>query len=446
MNKRRKMIYLAILCSVMLFVSPSSAFAQEGGFSETFDDAQLTGWDHSPEVVVIENVMRIGPGNFAHKMGNFTNFNATFQMKFTGPGIIFFRYNVQEGKDYACIFFQDRVVIEKITDGVPQELGSAEWSGFSGDWDTIMITTNSGQHSVSVNDQVLLSAQDVDEPYSGGGFSFIVEGESSADFDNLEVTVLTSNSTSEGGAPDPEDGAAVASPTAQPAAKTGLEGFLTQLTASRGNPPDLVTSVINLLLSVVLAFILSRVYVHWGSALSNRRRFAANFILITITTTFIILIVRSSIALSLGLVGALSIVRFRAAIKEPEELAYIFFAISIGIGLGDNQRLITVLAVSVAILVIAAMRFFRGRAADFNLHLTVASSNPGKVSSEVITDTLKQHATQARMMRFDENKQNMEVSYLVEFKNNAQFEAAKTALQALSKEIEITFLDNKGIG
>jgi hypothetical protein len=446
MNKRRKTIYLAILCSMMFFVIPLSVFAQEGGFSDTFDDTQLTGWDHSPEVIVTENVMRIGPGNYAFRIGDFSNFSAKFQVKFTGTGIIFFRYNVQEGKDYACIFFQDRVVIEKITDGVPQELGSAEWSGFSGGWDTIMVTANSGQHSVSVNDQALLNAQDVDSPYSGGGFSFIVEGESSADFDNLEVTLLAGENTSEDVAPASEDATAVSTPTAQPAAKTGLEGFLTQLTASRGNPPDLVASVINLILSVVLAFILSRVYVHWGSALSNRRRFAANFILITITTTFIILIVRSSIALSLGLVGALSIVRFRAAIKEPEELAYIFFAISIGIGLGDNQRLITVLAVSVAILVIAAMQFFRGRAADFNLHLTVASSSPGKVSSEIITDTLKQHATQSRMMRFDENKQNMEVSYLVEFKNNAQFEAAKNALQALSKEIEITFLDNKGIG
>ena len=40
----------------------------------------------------------------------------------------------------------------------------------------------------------------------------------------------------------------------------------------------------------------------------------------------------------------------------------------------------------------------------------------------------------------------LEASYLVEFKNNAQFEGAKNALKALSKDIEITFLDNKGIG
>ena len=86
----------------------------------------------------------------------------------------------------------------------------------------------------------------------------------------------------------------------------------------QGNQIDLLTFVINLLLSVVLAYILGRVYIYWGGSLSNRRKFAANFMLMTVTTTFIILVVRSSVALSLGLVGALSIVRFRTAVKEPK--------------------------------------------------------------------------------------------------------------------------------
>ena len=56
--------------------------------------------------------------------------------------------------------------------------------------------------------------------------------------------------------------------------------------------------------------------------------------LITMTTMLIISIVKSSLALSLGLVGALSVIRFRAAIKEPEELTYLFLTIAIGLGFG----------------------------------------------------------------------------------------------------------------
>jgi hypothetical protein len=61
----------------------------------------------------------------------------------------------------------------------------------------------------------------------------------------------------------------------------------------------------------------------------------------------VIAVVQSSLALSLGLVGALSIIRFRTPIKEPEELAYLFLAIGLGLGLGANQRLITVLVFAV---------------------------------------------------------------------------------------------------
>ena len=69
-------------------------------------------------------------------------------------------------------------------------------------------------------------------------------------------------------------------------------------------------------------------------------------------TMLIITIVKSSLSLSLGLVGALSVVRFRTAIKEPEELSYAFLAIAVGIGLGANQILITILGSSIILLII----------------------------------------------------------------------------------------------
>ena len=97
----------------------------------------------------------------------------------------------------------------------------------------------------------------------------------------------------------------------------------------------------NLILSALLSFILSWVYIRYGRSLSNRRQFSENFFILTMTTMVIITVIKSSLALSLGLVGALSIIRFRTAIKEAEELAYLFLAISIGLGLGANQTKIT---------------------------------------------------------------------------------------------------------
>ena len=115
---------------------------------------------------------------------------------------------------------------------------------------------------------------------------------------------------------------------------------------------SIVDFLINLLLTLIASYILSFVYARYGASLSNRNKLAQTLVLLSITTMIIITIVKSSLALSLGLVGALSIVRFRTAIKEPEELAYFFIAISIGLGFGADQKIITLVGVLFVLLFI----------------------------------------------------------------------------------------------
>lgn len=110
--------------------------------------------------------------------------------------------------------------------------------------------------------------------------------------------------------------------------------------------------VLNLLTTFILCYILRELYIRFSSSLSNKDEFSKNFIILGITTCIVITIVKSSLALSLGLVGALSIVRFRAAIKEPEELVYLFLVISIGLGNGAGQIKITLVGSLVAFLII----------------------------------------------------------------------------------------------
>ena len=78
----------------------------------------------------------------------------------------------------------------------------------------------------------------------------------------------------------------------------------------------------SLICAAILSILIQIVYNKFSTTLSNKIDFSKNFVVLGITTTIVIMIVKNSIALSLGLVGALSIVRFRAAIKEPEELVY----------------------------------------------------------------------------------------------------------------------------
>jgi len=203
--------------------------------------------------------------------------------------------------------------------------------------------------------------------------------------------------------------------------------------------------IINLILTAALAWILSRLFVRYGTSLSNRGMFASNFVLLAMTTMLIITIVKSSLALSLGLVGALSIVRFRAAIKEPEELAYLFLAIAIGLGFGAAQRLITLsaFAIIVGVLIFRAMR--QKATERPNLYLTVTSNNPSKVTLEQIASVLNEHCSLVNLRRLDENKEVIEAAFLVEYENFEKLSASKSALAKLDDSLKLAYLDNQGI-
>ena len=118
---------------------------------------------------------------------------------------------------------------------------------------------------------------------------------------------------------------------------------------------------IAILVSLILAYIVKLTYIKVGRALNDKEYFSDTFIPLAIITTLVITVIKFSLALSLGLVGALSIVRFRAAIKEPEELVYLFFIISIGLSNGANQFLLSIIATSIIILFLLIRNFFQNK-------------------------------------------------------------------------------------
>ncbi len=218
-----------------------------------------------------------------------------------------------------------------------------------------------------------------------------------------------------------------------------------QFLANQSVQVSVLGFVVNLALSAVLAYLLSLVYAKYGHSLSNRKMFARNFIMIAMTTMLIITIVKASLALSLGLVGALSIVRFRAAIKEPEELAYLFLAIGIGLGFGADQRIITTIACGIIIAVIWLRSRSRASRENHSLYLTLTSRNPSKVELDRIVETLQKHCSAASIKRFDETKDVLEASFLVEVDNYEKLNLSKAELRKLNDAMTISFIQNNGV-
>tara|TARA_B100000900_G_C20435415_1_gene656771 strand:+ start:219 stop:932 length:714 start_codon:yes stop_codon:yes gene_type:complete len=118
---------------------------------------------------------------------------------------------------------------------------------------------------------------------------------------------------------------------------------------------------IAILLSLILAYLVKLTYIKVGRALNDKDYFSDTFIPLAIITTLVITVIKFSLALSLGLVGALSIVRFRAAIKEPEELVYLFFIISIGLANGANQFLLSIIATIIILIFLFIRNIYKNK-------------------------------------------------------------------------------------
>ena len=115
---------------------------------------------------------------------------------------------------------------------------------------------------------------------------------------------------------------------------------------------------IAILLSAILAAFIKMSYVKISKSLNDKEHFSDIFIPLAIITTLVITVVKFSLALSLGLVGALSIVRFRAAIKEPEELVYLFFIIGVGLACGANQFILAIIATLLTLLILTIRKVY----------------------------------------------------------------------------------------
>ena len=228
--------------------------------------------------------------------------------------------------------------------------------------------------------------------------------------------------------------------------------MLDNLGLTEPSPLSVTTLLINLFLAAVFAYILSWHYIHFGKTYSNRLELAQVFPLIILTTVLIISVVKSSLALSLGLVGALSIVRFRTPIKEPEELGYIFMAISIGLGFGADQRIPTLVGSLVIMGILSLMMSVRQshREAKHNLYLNVeVPKHNGKASEdrvfEQIHDILSTYTSLTDMRRLDARNGVIQATYYINCRDSKTLIDLMDNLQATMPEAAISFVEQKGI-
>ncbi len=117
---------------------------------------------------------------------------------------------------------------------------------------------------------------------------------------------------------------------------------------------DAYNIVLSLVIALVLGVLIFLVYRHFYAGVIFSKSFAVTLIGMCILTCMVTLAISTNIVISLGMVGALSIVRFRTAVKDPLDLLYLFWSITCGITAGAGMYLLT-LAASVMVIIMLAV-------------------------------------------------------------------------------------------
>ena len=119
----------------------------------------------------------------------------------------------------------------------------------------------------------------------------------------------------------------------------------------------LIAIALSFALSLFIVFIYRATY----AGVNSSRNFTGCLMMLSMVTTMVILVISSNMVLSLGMVGALSIVRFRTAVKEPTDTAFLFWAIATGIICGAGYITISILMTLLLGLLFVAVHAFAGK-------------------------------------------------------------------------------------
>jgi len=178
------------------------------------------------------------------------------------------------------------------------------------------------------------------------------------------------------------------------------------------------TTVFEALQVMIIALILSMVifltYKITFSGVMYNRKFNVSLVMLTLVTTMVMLVIGSDIALSLGMVGALSIVRFRTAIKDPRDTTYIFWSIGVGLSVGTGNYMVASIG-SIFLLAVLSMFSFSGFGKE-DRYILIIRGNREK--EEDIMRCVFNSFKGSQLRAKNSVGANMEIIYQIKIKNN----------------------------
>ncbi|MBO7404874.1 MAG: DUF4956 domain-containing protein [Clostridia bacterium] len=199
-------------------------------------------------------------------------------------------------------------------------------------------------------------------------------------------------------------------------------------------------SVVDTLISIVLAFAIGMfiyfIYKKTYQGVMFNRQFGISLVALTMIATFIILAVTSNVVLSLGMVGALSIVRFRTAIKDPLDLVFLFWSVGAGIVLGACMYPLAVIGSLIVGLILFI--FVRAKVSDSDYILVVECKDEAaeKRAEDIVKTDVKKYSVKSKTVA----RGYIEVSYEVRLNgSDTEFVNKVSSADGIDKAVLVSY-------
>lgn len=223
---------------------------------------------------------------------------------------------------------------------------------------------------------------------------------------------------------------------------TAFQGFSSQNMSQVGLLVFLAVMVISLLSSFYLVFLYTRFYGSRATGSQVHRTFP----LLGISITAIFICIQFSLPLSLGLLGALSIVRFRTPIKEPEEIGFIMLVVASSIACATFNMIFLGILLAVALLALLILRWkgsiLKGRLNDGMLIVSMPS-NTYKAKGKELLGLIEKKLPKGRVDSITENDKASILSYSFACLEKDTMLELNSALKSIDREVEPNLYFNR---
>lgn len=173
----------------------------------------------------------------------------------------------------------------------------------------------------------------------------------------------------------------------------------------------------NLLVALLCGIIISMVYKHTYKGLNYSTSFSVSIIMLTMITAIVIMVIGNNLARAFGMVGAMSIIRFRTAVKDAADIMFIFFALTIGLACGVKMYAVAIfgtLFISLIYLILYLFDFGMVKRSEYLLQILF---NATQIDQAMYEKTIRNHVSKCKLVNSkllgEPGSELMELSYHV---------------------------------